>query len=107
MTWTRTRRHFLLAAGLLLSACLGPRRAPENVAAARLKDSAPEKIAAQRAATPGLEAEDERWGIDAAAARKRERDDKRDREQKRAQAAAKITPSGAATVEVAPAPLKP
>lgn len=40
---------------------------------ARVKDSAPEKIAAQRAALPGLnlEQEDQRWGVEAARERKR------------------------------------
>jgi hypothetical protein len=42
-----------------------------------MKDDAPAKIAAQRAAGPGrLEDEDQRWGIAAARERKRARDDR-------------------------------
>jgi len=46
---------------------------PATETPARLKDSAPEKIAAQRAAAPGLnlESEDQRWGIEAARERRR------------------------------------
>ena len=46
---------------------------PPPETAARVKDSAPEKIAAQRAAAApslGLEREDERWGIEGARERK-------------------------------------
>jgi hypothetical protein len=48
-----------------------PPRATETPA--RVKDSAPEKIAAQRAAIPGLnlEQEDQRWGSEAARERRR------------------------------------
>ncbi len=56
----------ILFAGTLLSACAsGPRSRPES--AQRVSDSAPDKIAAQRAAS-GLhqEDEDERWGFTAA-----------------------------------------
>jgi hypothetical protein len=59
---------FLLGAGCARSA------PPRAETPARLKDSAPEKIAAQRAAGPpglNLEREDERWGIEAARERKR------------------------------------
>jgi hypothetical protein len=52
--------------------------------AARAKDSAPEKIAAQRAAAPHglqLESDDERWGIEAARARKRQKDEATARDQ--------------------------
>jgi hypothetical protein len=46
---------------------------PPTETPARVKDSAPEKIAAQRAAIPGLnlEQDDQRWGIEAARERKR------------------------------------
>jgi hypothetical protein len=46
------------------------------VTAQRIPSSAPEKGAALRAATPelGLEAEDARWGIEAARERRRPRD---------------------------------
>ena len=52
-------------------ACASSRRArPESPP--RIKDSVPEKVAAQRAAQSNLrlEPEDERWGIDAARERK-------------------------------------
>ena len=51
--------------------------------ASRAKDSAPEKIAAQRAAGPHglqLESEDQRWGIEAARERKREKEEAKVRE---------------------------
>ena len=56
----------ILFAGSLLSACAsGPRARPE--AAQRVPDSAPDKIAAQRAAARlNLEEEDQRWGFEAA-----------------------------------------
>jgi hypothetical protein len=62
----------LLAAGLLAAACAGSPR-PRAETPARIKDSAPEKLAAQRAATPGLglEREDERWGFEAAREQRR------------------------------------
>jgi hypothetical protein len=62
----------LLAAGLMAAACAGPPR-PHTETPARVKDSGPEKIAAQRAATPGLglERDDERWGFEAARERRR------------------------------------
>jgi hypothetical protein len=68
-------RTTVLAAALLLPACTASRPHTETVASQRLKDSAPERSAALRAATPGLEleAEDQRWGIEAARARKSER----------------------------------
>jgi hypothetical protein len=49
----------------------------------RFKDSAPEKIAAQRAAAPQslkLEQDDERWGFDAARERRREAQNKKARQ---------------------------
>src|SRR3954466_3770189 len=48
MIWSR---RILLATALLLSACAGAQHRPENTSA-RVRDSAPEKAAAQRAATP-------------------------------------------------------
>ena len=67
-----------LAGGLLLLvACAsGPRARPRPET--RIKDSAPEKLAAQRSATPGLQLEegDQRWGMEAARARRQERDRK-------------------------------
>jgi hypothetical protein len=77
MIWTR---RLLLATSLSLVACAGVQLRSDEVAP-RIKDSAPEKIAAQRAAAPGLalEAEDDRWGLTAAAERKRAQDDRKAR----------------------------
>jgi hypothetical protein len=65
----------LSIAALLLVAGGGCARSapPPAETPARVKDSAPEKIAAQRAALPGLnlEQEDQRWGVEAARERKR------------------------------------
>ena len=59
-------RRLALGLGLAgLGACAGtPGRPPET--APRIADSAPEKIAAQRAAMPGLRLEEDaqRWGIE-------------------------------------------
>lgn len=63
----------LLAVVPLVMACAaGPR--PRAEGPPRLKDSAPERIAAQRAAVPGLqlEGDDQRWGIEAAREQRRE-----------------------------------
>jgi hypothetical protein len=62
----------ILFVGALASACAsGPKARPET--AKRVPDSAPDKIAAQRAAT-GLhqEEEDQRWGFEAARERRRQ-----------------------------------
>jgi hypothetical protein len=74
--WARTT---LLAGALLLSACVGARKTPETAGTARLKDSAPEKAAAMRAANSDLHLEDEdaRWAITAAQERKRARDEQK------------------------------
>jgi hypothetical protein len=95
-------RRLLLATTSLLLACAGTQRAGEG-APPRLKDSAPEKTAAQRAASPGLalEAEDARWGVTAAAERKRAQDDRR------AKAEAAFTGPGRSRVDVAPLPPAP
>jgi hypothetical protein len=94
MIWSR---RILLATALPLSACAGAQHRPENTSA-RVRDSAPEKAAAQRAATPGLalEADDERWGITAAAQRKRAQDDQK------AKAAAATGGPGTSRVDLAP-----
>jgi len=66
--------RWMLGLGLLCAACAStPRKEAQTTP--RVKDSAPEKIAAQRAAANnlGLEADDQRWGIEAAQQRKRER----------------------------------
>jgi len=62
---------FALAA-LLTAACASAPRSRESTAAsARIPDSAPEKVAAQRAASGlQLEQDDARWGIEAARERK-------------------------------------
>ena len=69
----------LIAVALLplAAGCAGsPRPHPET--SARVKDSAPEKIAAQQAAARGLDLErdDERWGVEAARERRRIEDQK-------------------------------
>ena len=67
----------MVFAGVLASACAaGPRSRPES--AQRVPDSAPEKIASQRAAT-GLHVEDddERWGLVAARQRKQNAEQKK------------------------------
>jgi hypothetical protein len=73
---TRYARSIALSiTALLLVAGGGCARSapPPAETPARVKDSAPEKIAAQRAAIPGLnlEQEDQRWGVEAARERKR------------------------------------
>jgi hypothetical protein len=65
---------FSITALLLIAGGGCARSAPPRAETpARVKDSAPEKIAAQRAALPGLnlEQEDQRWGVEAARERKR------------------------------------
>lgn len=59
---------------LALGCASGPR--PQAETAARVKDSAPERIAAQRAAVRGLDLEqdDQRWGFEAARERRRRQD---------------------------------
>jgi hypothetical protein len=103
MTSSRWTRTVLFGAALVFSACAGPRRPPETAGAGRVKDSSPEKLAAQRSATPGLdlENEDARWGNGAAQERKRQRDEKYDRRTKAANATdIRGTPA------MAPLPLK-
>jgi hypothetical protein len=70
MTASKLLRTVVFGA-MLASACTASRARTETVTAQRLKDSTPERSAALRAATPGLEAEDDRWGIEAAKERKR------------------------------------
>jgi len=69
----------IIFAGALVAACAaGPRPRPES--AQRVPDSAPDKIAAQRAATGlHLEEDDARWGIVAARQRKERTEPKTDR----------------------------
>jgi hypothetical protein len=63
-----------LVAGVVLGLACATSRRPETKAPPRLKDSAPEKIAAQRSASGNLhlESEDDRWGVEAAKERKGE-----------------------------------
>jgi hypothetical protein len=67
--------HTVLLTALLAAACAAS-PAPPPSSPARVKDSAPEKIAAQRASARGLdlEADDARWGVEAA--RERRENDK-------------------------------
>jgi hypothetical protein len=60
-----------ITALLVIAGCARPAPPPAETPA-RVKDSAPDKIAAQRAALPGLdlEPEDQRWGIEAARERR-------------------------------------
>ena len=69
MTITRPILRTIFVGALLASCATGPRSRPESVQ--RVPDSAPDKIAAQRAATGlHLEEDDERWGLVAARQRK-------------------------------------
>jgi hypothetical protein len=63
----------LLGIALCCAACAaGPR--PQTQSAQRIKDSAPEKVAAQRAASRlDLEGDDERWGLEEARERRKDK----------------------------------
>ena len=66
----------LLATSVMVAGGAGcARTQPRADPPPRIKDSVPEKIAAQRAAQSNLnlQAEDERWGVEAARERKRKR----------------------------------
>jgi hypothetical protein len=69
-------RLFVFA--LLALGCAAGQR-PQSESAARVKDSAPDKIAAQRAAVHGLDLEEEnqRWGLEAARERRQKQDQKK------------------------------
>jgi hypothetical protein len=73
-----TRHIRLVGIMLLFFGCASGPRAPSS-AVPRIQDSAPEKIAAQRSAVPGLQLDehDQRWGIEAARARRRAADQKK------------------------------
>jgi len=61
---------------MTLSCATAPKRAESSPP--RMKDSAPEKVAAQRAGAAHelqLEQDDERWGIEAARERKRQQEE--------------------------------
>jgi hypothetical protein len=64
----------LAGAALLIAAC-ATSPSPRPASAPRISDSAPEKVAAQRSASHlQLEEEDQRWGFEAARARRRDAD---------------------------------
>lgn len=70
-----TRIRLVVGMLLFAAACATAPKPPE--AQARAKDSAPEKVAAQRAAAPHgvpLEQDEERWGFEAARERRRQQD---------------------------------
>ena len=77
LTFGVTRQIRLAGALLFLLGCAsGPQ--VRSSAEPRLKDSAPEKVAAQRsAARLQLDAEDQRWGIEVARARRQAADQKK------------------------------
>lgn len=77
MTITRPFLRTIFVGALVASCAAGPRARPES--AQRVPDSAPDKIAAQRAATGlHLEDDDARWGILAARQRKERAEPKND-----------------------------
>ena len=82
VTATADFRDCFFALVLMLGGCMAstnkPR--PEIPPPVRIRDSVGEKSAAQRSASGGLqlEAEDQRWGIEAAKERKRRSDAARD-----------------------------
>ncbi len=83
----------LVGIGLVAMACAGSPKRPE-ASSPRVKDSASEKVASQRAAAPNslqLERDDERWGFDAARERRRE---------EQARKAQKQTASGNKAIDV-------
>jgi hypothetical protein len=91
-----------LGAGSLAGGCASSPKPRAEASPTRVKDSAPDKVAAQRTANPqlGLEAEDERWGISAAQERKAD--------QKTSRPPAGTTPSGTGQVDVTgPVPAPP
>ena len=76
MTITRPLLAMIFGGVLIASCAAGPRSRPES--AQRVPDSAPDKIASQRAAT-GLHVEDddERWGLVAARQRRQSAEQKK------------------------------
>lgn len=94
---------------LLLASCARPGRPPPATPAAqtegrpaRIPDSVPEKVAAQRAASGPqlqLEAEDDRWGIEAAQERKRLEEQR--------QTTPVRPPTGSGSIGVPPSPNAP
>src|SRR5512138_3901569 len=81
---TRFPRLWVLAGALLLAgACASAPRT--SASPPRMKDSAPEKVAAQRSAAPhsiqDVAQDDERWSFEAARERKRQQDEAKARKQ--------------------------
>jgi hypothetical protein len=88
----------VLAGALLLAASCATTPKP-SAETARAKDTAPEKVAAHRAAAPHglpLEQDEERWGFDAARERRRQQDAAKARQQNAADAgkSVDVTPAG-------------
>jgi hypothetical protein len=87
----------MVAIALMAVSCAGSPKRPA-ASAGRMKDSAPEKIAAQRAAAPHgvpVEQDDERWGFEAARERRRENDARKAQKQSAAgDAAVDVTTPG-------------
>ena len=80
----------LVGMALVMAACASsPRPRPE--ADARIKDSVPERVAAQRASARDLQLEDndQRWGIEAASERRRQKE-----QRNHTQATAPVGPQG-------------
>jgi hypothetical protein len=116
-----TNRTFcVVGIALLMASCAGtPRRAADPPARitdsgggkpvgpnTRIKDSAPEKAAALRAADRNLqlESEDQRWGIEAARERRRTTDEHAAEERRKEKSSKAIVPlgPGSGRVEVPP-----
>jgi len=96
----RFSRLRVLAVGLVMIVSCATAPTRSGSAGPREKDSASEKVAAQRAVAAHelpLEQEDERWGVEAARERRRQRDEARARRQQ-AESAGKgvdvTTPAG-------------
>jgi hypothetical protein len=73
-------KQLVLVAGLASACATAPKSRPATeTSPARVRDSASERVAAQRAADPKIDrdAEESRWGTEQAAARKREEEAKR------------------------------
>ena len=84
MAARRMSRLTVLAGAFLLAAACATTSKP-TATAPRDKNSAPEKVAAQRAGgtheLQQLEADDQRWGVEAARERKRQQDEAKARQQ--------------------------
>ena len=83
---------------VLLLSCASSGKRQETAPPTRVKDTVPDKAAAHRAANPGLqlEAQEERWGFEAAQERKRQEEAKKAAANPDAGAGKQITPLPAA-----------